>query len=302
MNLKRFFQLAALTAFVGMGTTQLPAMQASLLPALQLLDSSTADLSLPADSLPPEALPTSDNPFGGDSRGVIGRDDRATVRLRAYPWSAVGRVEGVKAHNGRSYHCTGTLIAPRLVLTNAHCVVDPGTNQLAESITFAPNMIDGLVASPADRAQVLEVVVGTDFTDRAVPPHPNDWAVMVLNKPLGDRFGTIALKPIETDLLAAEDFQDQMIMVGYSGDFPEEFPGRTPSAHLGCSITEEQDDVIYHACDTFGGSSGGPILTQIDGAYYIVALNSAAQTNAETGEGIINYGVKISRIIEQASE
>ena len=40
-----------------------------------------------------------------------------------YPWSAIGRVQGTV--NDDSYHCTGSLIADNLVLTNAHCVIDP---------------------------------------------------------------------------------------------------------------------------------------------------------------------------------
>ncbi|MEM6402639.1 MAG: trypsin-like serine protease [Cyanobacteria bacterium P01_D01_bin.116] len=55
-------------------------------------------------------------------RGVIDWDDRVPMLSRKYPWSAIGRVQGFDG-NGGSYHCTGTLIAEDVVLTNAHCVM-----------------------------------------------------------------------------------------------------------------------------------------------------------------------------------
>ena len=63
---------------------------------------------------------------------AIGAPDAAQVGLhtmlnaeQSVPWRAVGRVN-VAATNRRGM-CTGTLIAPDLVLTAAHCVIHPNT-------------------------------------------------------------------------------------------------------------------------------------------------------------------------------
>jgi protease YdgD len=51
--------------------------------------------------------------------GIIGEDDRVRLQEQGPPWDAVGQV------NVAGYRimgqCTGTLVAPNLVVTAAHC-------------------------------------------------------------------------------------------------------------------------------------------------------------------------------------
>ncbi len=256
------------------------------------------ELDLSTSALVPDGLPMSDEPAGG--RGVIGIDDRTEVRRRAYPWTAIGRLDGV-SQAGDYYHCTATLIDTNLILTNAHCVIDPATGQAAAQLVFSPNVIDGTVSSPLDRALVIDGLVGTDFQDRNAPPHEDDWAILTLNKPLGQQFGTIPPKVVETETLTQDTYREQLIMVGYSGDYPAVRPGETAAAHMGCSITAEAEEVLYHICDTYGGSSGGPLLARDDDGYSIVGLNAAARLDRQE-RGIVNYGVKISRILDRLDQ
>ncbi|WP_179228395.1 trypsin-like serine peptidase [Leptolyngbya ohadii] len=249
----------------------------------------------PASSIPP-GLPRSDNPLE-DTRGVIRGDDRVPVTSRSYPWSAIGRVE-FQDENGDGYICTGTLVKPDIVLTNAHCVVNPDTGRLFQNIRFAPNLIDGRLKDEGGRANAIDLLAGTDFRDRNEPPHPDDWAFLQLDKPLGEKYGTIGWQALPLPMLIENP--EQFIMVGYSGDFPASNPGATAGAHEGCSILGSvNDDVLRHNCDTEGGSSGGPILAVIDGEYTIVAVNSSGRVNTASGAGIVNFATKISRIVEQ---
>ncbi|MFG6107273.1 trypsin-like peptidase domain-containing protein [Leptothoe sp. EHU-05/26/07-4] len=257
------------------------------------LDPSELDLSTSA--FVPDNLPISNEPDGG--RGIIGPDDRTEVRLRAYPWTAIGRLDGMTQDGGR-YHCTATLIDVDIILTNSHCVIDPETSQFAARLVFSPNVIDGTVSSPLDRTEVIDGLLGTEFQDRSDPPHEDDWAILKLNKSLGEQFGTIPLKAIDTQTLVQGTYRNNLIMVGYSGDYPAVLPGLTAAAHIGCSITAEAEEVIYHICDTYGGSSGGPLLAKDGEDYSIVGLNAAAQLDREE-RGVVNYGVKISRILDR---
>jgi protease YdgD len=54
--------------------------------------------------------------------GIIGEDDRVRVVEQGPPWDAIGQVNigGYRM----SWQCTGTLVAPDLVLSAAHCVMD----------------------------------------------------------------------------------------------------------------------------------------------------------------------------------
>jgi len=50
--------------------------------------------------------------------------------------------------------------------------------------------------------------------------------------------------------------------------------------------------VLFHNCDTTSGSSGGPIIANINGQPYIVALNNA-EIKSRDGTLAVNLAVKI---------
>jgi V8-like Glu-specific endopeptidase len=261
--------------------------------------SDLADFNLSSETqsfIPPHLNNQPNLPTGG--RGVLGRDDRTEVLSQAYPWSTIGRIEGIDV-NGESYICTGTLISADVVLTNAHCVVDISTQQLSQTIRFMPNLINGQIPDAADVAYVGDVYVGTDFSDRPNLPHADDWALLKLDKPLGDKYGWLGWSSLPISTLSNSDYQEQLIFVGYSGDYPRNNPGATAGAQFGCSILDEMEDVLLHDCDTFGGSSGGPILGLVDGELRIIAINAAEALDSESGEPITNLAVSIDRIIAQ---
>ncbi|MGG6242412.1 trypsin-like serine peptidase [Nodosilinea sp. AN01ver1] len=244
----------------------------------------------------PVGLAISGNPTEG-SRAVIGEDRRVPVTSQAYPWSAVGQISGLAA-DGSAYICTGSLVAEDIVLTNAHCIIDAETGELARNIQFKPNLINGQVASPDDIANVEPLLLGTDFADGR-KPNPDDWALVAIDQPLGQTYGTLGLASFSTAALAEQPFAENLVMMGYSGDFPVYSPGNTASAHVGCSIVGEEQEVVLHLCDTYGGSSGGPILTLMNDDIRIVALNSGELTDSETGAGLVNVAVKVPRILDQ---
>jgi protease YdgD len=55
--------------------------------------------------------------------GIIGSDDRKAVVDNSSKWSGIGQVNigGYRVHG----MCTGTLVAPRIVLTAAYCLINP---------------------------------------------------------------------------------------------------------------------------------------------------------------------------------
>ena len=75
---------------------------------------------------------------------------RLTDRDDLLGWEAVGRLE----LNGQGF-CTGTLIAPDLVLTAAHCVYGQGhTLRPADQITFRAGLRDGVAIAERRALQI----------------------------------------------------------------------------------------------------------------------------------------------------
>lgn len=246
----------------------------------------------------PSNLGQSAKPNEGGTRGIPDEiDDRIPMLSRKYPWSTIGRVQGTTA-DANSYHCTGALIAEDIILTNAHCVIDPETGKLSQRIQYLPNVIDGQVQDTRDVAEVVDVVYGTNFKDGA-KLDANDWAVMKINKPLGRKYGYLGVKSVASSTLVRN--QKKYFFVGYSGDFPgtkyQQYftagAGWTASFQAGCSILKEEANFLLHDCDTAGGSSGGPIIAMVDGEYYVIALNEGEVKNSTTKRDLFNVAVKI---------
>jgi protease YdgD len=226
-------------------------------------------------------------------------DKRVPVQSRNYPWSSIGRLQ-----IGDDGHCTATLIDDDWILTNAHCIIDRATNKVTtESLTFLPNLINGKLTIETDRARVIRVIAGTDFKDSDIIPHPEDWAMLKIDQPLGKKYGTIGWKAIPSALLIKKT--NQFTLTGYSGDFPSKKlyprlsagPGYTAGMHKQCSFMGEQaDKVLIHDCNMRAGASGSAILGWIDDKPYIVAINSAESHHKHTGIAIENYAVNVTQI------
>ncbi|NMF62045.1 hypothetical protein DP113_04525 [Brasilonema octagenarum UFV-E1] len=223
----------------------------------------------------------------------------ATYFLQPTAYST-GKIEGIDA-DGQGYSCTGTLIADNLVLTNSHCVVNPETGKLSRGMAFLPNLINGQVRDKNDIAYATTVTPGTYFKSGTMADYVDDWAIIKLDRPLGKKYGVIPLKSLPSfDLVG--DIQ-KFALVGYSADFPnskqkeyQEFTAgesMTAGVHLGCSILRQKDNLLYHNCDTKGGASGGAIIGNIGGNYYVLALHSG--WNKVNGLKL-NRAVEISRI------
>lgn len=258
-------------------------------------------LKLKSDSQPflPKNVRISDNPF--PFRAVIGQDDRVPMVSREFPWSAIGRIEGISAE-GKRYSCTGTLIAANIVLTNAHCVVNPDTHRVSKAIQFLPNLVNGNLKDDADIAVVESYYYGTDFKGDVETVDVDDWAILKLDKPLGQQYGYLGWKAAPS--LELKRLSKTLALVGYSMDFPKQpktasgleltaGPGLTAGVHQGCSIVDERNGLLLHDCDSKGGASGGPILAKVDGEYYVVALHAGWRKVNGT---VTNYAVKISQI------
>ncbi|MEB3230311.1 MAG: trypsin-like serine protease [Leptolyngbyaceae bacterium] len=262
-------------------------------------DISAFGLTVEPDSYIPEDRIIATNPTIA-ARGVFVPDERQAMVSRDFPWSAVGRLEGLRADGIYLSRCTGTLIAPDVVITNAHCVVNDRSHQPHQAIWFEPNLIDGELQRATDRVAVTTVFYATDFYDDPLADQ-QDWALLKLNRSLGDRYGILGWRSPSVAAFDQGVFE-AVSLVGYSGDFPTDNPGATASIHLACHVLGEISDGLTHDCDSGSGASGSPLIAWAEGIPYLVGVHAGGRHNPYTNTLTTNYAISLSHLKTRLTE
>ena len=160
-------------------------------------------------------------------------------------------------------NCTGTLVAPRVVVTAAHCLVS----------TAVTSIVIGADRSSGVSVPVVHTRVHPDFDSSLLA---NDVGLVLLGTPAPAAPWPMLAVPFDPSFTGRG-----LRLVGFGQTSPTDLGGarkRQGTAMIG-SFTAADFEILAAPSLTCGGDSGGPAFLTLDATEYLAGITSAGDAD-----------------------
>jgi hypothetical protein len=249
----------------GLAPLQLRNSNRDLLPGTQRVPAPAVAEWLYDDAVSPSAY----NPLGAFPFSASRVNMHGDIVTDRYPYRAVGVV--VVADGDALYQCTGTLVAPSLVLTTAHCLWEFG-GEVYDAAAFLPGY--HLETAPFGAWSAVEVATTSNFRDGTSNCYfgegvgcDDDIAVLRLEAredargrvfTLGEKIGWLG---VGIDLYGFDPFYEEPLAQVSQFGYPVTHDGGV-AMQRGDKVAAfgEAENLVFSSSPFGAGSSGSPLI------------------------------------------